>query len=187
MKLTIDKITKILVEAKSKKLDVSMKDILYVIGAQFFDDEKIVFNTLFKGTNNEPDFVEYKFSEKMQFVTKAVEEELKSHETPKNSSKKNEDDISFEENKAYMLNIKKQTEEAMAKGDIDKKDGLKILADITTRLNDKFKVVDTQEEQRVIVNAKYNHICEWTRKECFLQTKEYAMEKWNLVEKEGGV
>lgn len=187
MKLTIDKITKILVEAKSKKLDVSMKDILYVIGAQFFDDEKIVFNTLFKGTNNETDFVEYKFSEKMQLVTKAVEEELKSRETPKSSSKKNEDDISFEENKAYMLNIKKQTEEAMAKGDIDKKDGLKILADITTRLNDKFKVVDTQEEQRVIVNAKYNHICEWTRKECFLQTKEYAMEKWNLVEKEGGV
>ena len=94
--------------------------------------------------------------------------------------------ISFEENKAYMLNLKRQTEEAMAAGEIDKKDGLKILSDISVKLNDRFSVKDENQDQIVIVNSKYDAVCSRCGAEVSRRpiTKDEAMEMYNLVEKE---
>ena len=96
-----------------------------------------------------------------------------------------DEDITFEENKAYMLKLKKDTEDAIEKGEVDKKDGLKILADISTRLNDKFSVNQQQRDQIVIVEQKYNDVCP----RCFAEiarrpiSKEEAMEMYDLIEK----
>mgnify|MGYP003457208386 CR=1 FL=1 len=96
-------------------------------------------------------------------------------------AKKHSEDISFEENKAYMLKLKKDTEDAMQKGEIDKKDALKILTDISTKLNDKFRINQEEREQMVIVSPKYNTICKCGR-ELYIPTKEELMEKYNLIE-----
>ena len=100
--------------------------------------------------------------------------------------KKKSEDISFEENKEYMLNLKRQTEEAMASGEIDKKDGLKILTDISVKLNDKFNVSDSSQEQYVPVFAKYDAVCSRCGAEISRRpiSKEEAIEMYNLVEKE---
>ena len=72
----------------------------------------------------------------------------------------------------------------MANQEIDKKDGLKILAQISTTLNDKFKVSSEDVQQRIFVNKKFNSICSNCGKELYIPTKEDLMEKYDLVEKE---
>ena len=81
-----------------------------------------------------------------------------------------------------MLKLKKDTEKAMNKGEIDKKDGLKILADLSVKLNDKFQVREERVEQVVHVFSKFNAICQCGR-EIYIPTKEDMMKKYNLVEK----
>jgi hypothetical protein len=105
--------------------------------------------------------------------------------TAKKGKGKNSD-ITFEENKEYMLKLKKQTEEAMANGEIETKDGLKILADISVKLNDKFNIADTTKEQLVVVNVKYNSVCEGCGKELYIPTVEDLKKKYNLIENNNG-
>ena len=57
-------------------------------------------------------------------------------------------------------------------------------ADLRVKLNDKFGASEKAEDQYIVVQTKFNHICQWTNRECWLQTKEYAKEHWNLIEKD---
>jgi hypothetical protein len=93
------------------------------------------------------------------------------------------DDITFEENKAYMLKFKKDIEKAIEDGEMEKKDGYKALADISVKLNDKFQVQGEVKEQLIVVNTKFNAICGSCGREIYIPTKEDLMEKYNLVEK----
>ena len=70
----------------------------------------------------------------------------------------------------------------MDDGLVDPKDGLKIMADIRVKLNDKFKVESKQQDRMIVVERKFNFVCPATRKECYQLDKEYAMKKWNLIE-----
>jgi hypothetical protein len=81
--------------------------------------------------------------------------------------------------------LKKDTEDAIAKGEVDKKDGLKILADLSVKLNDRFSVQAEVKDQIVIVEQKYNDVCEYCQHEVARRTmtKEEAMKEYNLVEK----
>lgn len=92
-------------------------------------------------------------------------------------------DITFEENKAYMLKLKKDTEDAIENNEIDKKDGLKILADLSVKLNDKFQVREERIEQVVHVFTKFNAVCQCGR-EIYIPTKQDLMKKYNLIEKQ---
>lgn len=67
-------------------------------------------------------------------------------------------------------------------GELDAKDFIKLDIEIRTKLNDKFAVSEKQDEQRIIVETKFNTICPHTHRECWVQTKEYAMQHWNLIE-----
>ena len=69
-----------------------------------------------------------------------------------------------------------------SKGTIDIKDGLKILTDISVKLNDKFNIADTTKDQLVVVNTKYNSTCEYCNHEIYIPTKEDLMKKYNLIE-----
>ena len=93
-------------------------------------------------------------------------------------------DMSIEE-LAERSGVKQEVLEAMEAGEIDKKDGLKILTDISTKLNDKFSVKEEQVEQVVIVQAKYDDVCPSCGREVSRKplSKEDAMEMYDLIEK----
>ena len=130
-----------------------------------------------------PDYAEtYDNTATMQYLKSYVDMNFSDGTKKKKKIVSEDEDISFEENKAYMLKLKKDTEDAMANGEIEKKDGLKILTDISTKLNDKFNVQSNDTEQLIFVSCKYNKICE-CGKEIFVPTKEQLMEEYGLVEK----
>lgn len=100
----------------------------------------------------------------------------------KTRKQKSDKDITFEENKQEIINLIKETQDALEHGTIEPKDALKIQADLRVKLNDKFSVKEEIQEQLVIVNNKFNAICE-CGKEIYVPTKEELIEKYNLVEK----
>ena len=187
-KINIEDFNKILADAKKMGYNLRMSDIFYTFGLQRFDSSKIVYSVLFGKGSSQDDVDYYDESSKIKFLKKYINANYPSDDVgqpkrgkPKKAEESHED-ITFEENKAYMLKLKKETEEAIKKGEIEKKDGLKILADLSVKLNDKFAVSEKQDEQRIIVYPKFNTICERTNTECWLQTKEFAMQHWGLIE-----
>lgn len=180
-----DQIKRIIDDCARKGHMVSVRDISYVLLTMQFDDSLVAYKCIF---GNDYDYNQeyhntYDITASIVYLKSLVEYTLVNGGKKK---KAKSEDISFEENKAYMLKLKKQTEEAMESGDIDKKDGLKILTDISTKLNDKFSVKDETQEQIVIVNAKYDAICGRCGAEVSRRpiSKEEAMEMYNLVEKD---
>ena len=190
-KISIEDFNKILADAKKMGLDLRMSDIFYTFELQRFDNKEVVYTVLFGKGNTQKVIDDYDKSRKIRFLKKYINtnypiDSMSSHENTiianSNKKKHGHDDITFEENKAYMLKLKKETEDAIENGEIEKKDGLKILADLSVKLNDKFAVSEKQDEQRIIVYPKFNTICERTNSECWLQTKEFAMQHWGLIE-----
>ena len=163
---------------------ISVRDISYVLLSMQFDDPLVAYKCVFGNDYdyNQDYHATYDQTSTMTYLKSYVEYTLLNNK----AKKKKTEDISFEENKAYMLSLKKQTEEAMAAGEIDKKDGLKILADLSVKLNDKFNVSDSSQEQYVHVFAKYDAVCSRCGAEISRRpiSKEEAIEMYNLVEKE---
>ena len=187
MKISIEDINKIIDECKLQGYDFVMSDLMYAILHPQFKDKTIIYYSLFGKGASETEISDYDISPKMSFLKKYVNKNiLKKRTSTKDSIDEDEilEDISFDENKAYMLNLKKKTEEGIQNGSIKHDKGIEILTKLSIALNDKFSVSEKQDEQRVQVQVKYNHICEWTRKECFLQTKEYAIQNWGLADME---
>lgn len=163
---------------------VSVRDISYVLLCIHLDDSLVAYKCIFGNDYdyNQEYHATYDQTATMAYLKTYVEFTLLNDK----KKKKKSEDISFEENKEYMLNLKRQTEDAMAAGEIDKKDGLKILTDISVKLNDKFNVSDSSQEQLVVVNTKYDAVCPSCGREISRRpiTKDEAMEMYNLVEKE---
>ncbi len=163
---------------------ISVRDISYVLLSMQFDDSLVAYKCIFGNDYdyNQDYHATYNQTSTMTYLKSYVEFTLLNDKKKKTKT----EDISFEENKAYMLGLKKQTEEAMAAGEIDKKDGLKILADLSVKLNDKFNVSDSSQEQYVHVFAKYDAVCSRCGAEISRRpiSKEEAIEMYNLVEKE---
>lgn len=175
-------ITTIIDDCKSSGHSVKVRDICYVLLSRYFSDKTMIYRCLFDidGTLDESHANEYAKSKKIAHLSdmlKPYGEKLKS-----SKKRKEGEDISFDENLAYMLKIKKDTEEALAKNEIDKKDGLKILADITVKLNDKFNITEEVKDQMVFVNTKYNAICEGCGREIYIPTKDDLIKEYNLKE-----
>ena len=164
---------------------ISVRDISYVLLSMHLDDSLVAYKCIFGNDYdyNQDYHATYDQTSTMTYLKSYVEFTLLNDGKKK---KKKSEDISFEENKEYMLNLKRQTEEAMANGEIDKKDGLKILTDISVKLNDKFNVSDSSQEQYVHVFSKYDAVCSYCGHEISRRpiSKEEAIEMYNLVEKE---
>ena len=142
---------------------VSMRDIAYAILCSHFEEPIVAYKCIFGND------VDYNQSYHDAYASTGASVFLKDmvnsgfFEEKKKKSKLQVEDISFEENKAYMLQLKRDTEKAIKEGEISKKDGYKILSDISTRLNDKFNVSENAQEQVIFVNSKFNAICECGR------------------------
>ena len=177
--ITNDKIKSIIDECKESRFGVTTRDIAYILLCKYIDD-KVAYKCVF-GADRQFDanrHNDYKNSSAMsmlkQLVDAAVGQELAFDRNG---------DITFEENKAYMLKLKKDTEDAIENNEIDKKDGLKILADLSVKLNDKFQVREERIEQVVHVFTKFNAVCQCGR-EIYIPTKQDLMKKYNLIEKQ---
>lgn len=189
-------------EAKLRGYDVRIRDIAYALMRVKFDDELIAYTVVFGTPEKDSDVTVYDEMESVQYLCRWFEKDL----APKEAEKKAEDIISdikrkrnvaetsedgsitFEENRAgieqQIHEIRELIEQAK---DAEPKD-LKTLAtlqkteaDLRSKLNDKFGASEKGGEQYIIVQPKFNHICEHTRRECWLMTEEWAKEHFHLI------
>lgn len=167
--LSNERINDIIEKCKKSGYTVRVRDVAYAILCHTIEDKAVIYKCLFGEYGSVEEYDGSRATTKVkELVTKAFG---KTHE-----------DISFEENKAYMLKLKKDTEDAIANHEIDKKDGLKILADLSTKLNDKFNVQADNVDQMVFVSCKFNSICESCGRELYIPSKEDLMKQYNLKE-----
>lgn len=89
--------------------------------------------------------------------------------------------ITFEENRDALIRYLGEIQKLMNEKKIDPKDGMKMMTDIRLKLNDKFNIKEAQVEQRIIVQPKFNHTCQYTKKECWLMTEEWAKKQYHLI------
>lgn len=186
--ITNEQIKKTITECSKAKHSISLRDISYILLCKFFEDNATAYRVIYgMDADYNPKYVDtYEQTEAINYLRQYIESTLLSDNPVKKKSKKEvlEEDISFEENKAEILNLIKKTQQAFASGDIEAKDALKIEADLRVKLNDKFAVTEDVRDQIVVVQAKYSSICECGR-ECAPRpiSKEEAMEMYDLVEK----
>lgn len=177
MELTVEKVGEILTNASSQGANLKVRDIAYVLLRRYFDDRSYAWRVCFTEADyNDKTIDAYEEGIGYQFLREVLSE------VRDRGGLLYDEDITFEENKAYMLKLKRDTEMAMEAGDLEKKDGLKILSDLSVKLNDKFSVQAEVKDQMVVVNCKYNSVCECGR-ELYIPTKEQLMEEYGLVEK----
>ena len=181
MELTKEKVGEILTKASDEGLSLKVRDISYVLLTRYFADKSYAYRVCFGADADYSDEAINAYEEGDGYAF--LKEVLATVRDMGNVTY--DEDITFEENKAYMLKLKKDTEDAIAKGEVDKKDGLKILADLSVKLNDRFSVQAEVKDQIVIVEQKYNDVCEYCQHEVARRTmtKEEAMKEYNLVER----
>ena len=182
MELTIEKVGEILTRASENGLNLKVRDISYILLTRYFEDKSYAYRVCFGADSDySPDAIQkHEESEGYKFLKTILNDVREGGFMTRYA-----EDITFEENKAYMLKLKKDTEDAMDRGELEAKDGLKILADLSVKLNDKFSVQAEVKDQMVQVNMKYNDVCEFCSHEVARRpmTKEEAMKEYNLVEK----
>lgn len=183
--ISTEQVKQAIEDCKKAGHDIGIRDIAYVFLSRNFDDIRMPYRCLFGlDVDYNPDYAEtYDKTGTMQYLKGYVDMNFSDGIKKKKKKDADDEDISFEENKAYMLKLKKDTEDAMANGEIEKKDGLKILTDISTKLNDKFNVQSNDTEQLIFVSCKYNSTCSSCGRELYIPTKEQLMEEYNLVER----
>lgn len=180
MELSKEKVGEILTVASDNGINLKVRDISYVLLRRYFEDRSYAWRVCF-GADAEYDdktIDAYEEGDGYQYLVDALSE------VRDKGGVLYDEDITFEENKAYMLKLKKDTEMAMEAGELEKKDGLKILSDLSVKLNDKFSVQNEVKDQMVVVNAKYTDVCEYCGRETAPRpmTKEEAMKTYNLKE-----
>ena len=185
--ISTEQVKQAIEDCKKAGHEIGIRDIAYVFLSKNFDDIRMPYRCLFGlDVDYNPDYAEtYDKTGTMQYLKGYVDMNFLDG-TQKKKRKKTEgddDDITFEENKAYMLKLKKDIEKAIEDGEMEKKDGYKALADISVKLNDKFQVQGEVKEQLIFVSCKYNSTCSSCGRELYIPTKEQLMEEYNLVEK----
>lgn len=185
-------IDRVIEAAKKRGLETRIRDIAYALLRVSLDDAFVAHSVVF-GTPKDNDIQSYESLDNIRFLIQWFEDELSEKATDKDPMEMDIDailssrakdtttDITFEENKAAMVELIARTEEALSENRIELDKGLKIITDLRTKLNDKFKVEERSKEQYIIVQPKHNKICPHTRKECWEMSEEYAKQKFHLI------
>lgn len=168
---------------------VGMRDISYILLCRHYEDRTTAYRILFGlDADFNPDYANtYDQTLAINYLRDYMEFNINDEANAKKKKKKisTDEDISFEENKAEIVNLIKATKQAFERGEIEAKDALKIEADLRVKLNDKFSVTEDVKDQIVVVNQKYDSIC--SRCGCEVArrpiSKEEAMEMYDLTEK----
>ena len=178
MAMTVDEIKDIIKESRLAGHDVKMKDVAYIIVRTVIDDKAVAYRSVFDAAESEDSVKRYEMEPGIKFLKnrlkkyispkaqKSAASATKVQDTSAKDINSKYKDITFEENKEAMLELIDEIQEGMRNKEIDVAVGLKMQTDIRTKLQDKFEVSNKKDEHRIVVNTKFNHICEWTRKEC---------------------
>lgn len=171
MQITNEQIKEILSEMKEKGYDVGLRDLSYAILSRFYVDRNSAFRVVF-GENADLPFDMYDASEKAV----AIEEYMADHffETTETVEVKQDEGMSFDEIKKGL--IEDMNALIVLRDSVDA-DGVSVLepkematvvgriADIRSKLVEKFGTTEKSEEQRVVVMNKYNSICPYCGRE----------------------
>jgi thiol-disulfide isomerase/thioredoxin len=155
---------------------IRVRDIAYTLLSKMFADSKTAYQCLFSGGEGYDEYHDDGMREKLEQYL-SDEGYIRSISTDDDTG-----EITFEENKKEMERLLAKTQKAMDDGVVDPKDALKIMADIRVKLNDKFKVEQTQKDRLIVVNAKYNSVCEHCHHEIYIPTIEDLKKEYNLIE-----
>lgn len=197
-----NKIKTIADSASKRGYEVKIRDIAYAALKVVLGDSEIPYTVVFGSPERKNDIDDYDSLDSVKFLSRWFEKEL----APKEVEKERPEDIiravkkktdvsedgsmSFEENRA---GIEKQIAEVLElKKQLLDADGLctdlktmailqKTEMEARAKLNDKFGASEKSNEQYIIVQPKFNTICEYTRRECWQQTREFAMQHWHLI------
>lgn len=163
---------------KDGGVNVRVRDIAFTLLSKMFADGKTAYQCLFGGDADGYD--DYASDEMRDLLKDYLTDEgfIKTVSTDNETG-----GLTFEENRREMEALLKKTQQAMDDGLVDPKDGLKIMADVRVKLNDKFKVESKRQERTIIVQRKFDFgCCPVTHHECYQLDKEEAMKRWNLIE-----
>lgn len=170
------KLKKIIEDAESKGHKLKVRDVAYAYLCTHFEESAIAYKVVYgedvldtAAFDAKPHIAYIKDQIKYSLVTDASE---------------SVDKMSFDENKKEMIKLIKKTQDAMDEGLMEAKDGLKIIADIRVKLNDKFNVSDKSKSGIVIVEQKFNSLCPSCGREIYVPTKDDMMAQYGLVEKD---
>lgn len=153
---------------------IKMRDIAYAILCSYIQDDSLPYLVIY-GQDSRADEIEaYKNREEIKKLVSDFKNDDGSI-TIDESRRMVEKDIKFIEK---FIKDNKDTLEA---NEISSLMGKK--ADLTVKLFDKLGSNESEQEQMIIVESNYNHICEHLHKECLFYTKEYAMKHFDLIEK----
>lgn len=197
----MNKLESIINEAKKRSYDVRVRDVGYATLVVGLGDEDLAHKLIFGDDGN---IATYKELPHVKFLVNYLNaENLKRKESKeaediakliaKSKGKKTDNadgSMTFEENREgietqlrEIVELKKEAMDSAEGADLKTLALLqKTEADLRVKLNDKFGAAEKTAEQYIIVQPKFNHICEITRRECWLQTKEYAKEHWHLID-----
>lgn len=162
---------------REKGVTVRVRDIAFTLLSKMFADSKTAYQCLF----GQDGFDEYISSDDRTVLEDYMTQEgyIRNISTDAETG-----GITFEENKREMEKMLDDIKRDMEDGLIEKKDGYARMTDIRTKLNDKFKVEQQEQERTIIVEKKFDFVCPHTRHECYQLDKETAMNKFNLIEKQ---
>lgn len=177
-----EQIKQIIDAADKSGFKIGMRDIAYVFLCKSFEDVSSAYRCIFGADReyNQSNVYSYDATGAIEYIRNYIETTFASEK----KRKPRLGDITFEENKAEIIKLIQTTKEALASGEIEAKDALKIEADLRIKLNDKFQVKEEVKDQYVHVFQKYNDVCPYCSHEIARRemTKEDAMKKYNLIE-----
>lgn len=185
--LSTDDLRQIKADCENAGHKIIVKDISFIIVKRMYSDVIVAYKSIYNDNKSDKEIHDFVNSPAIKFLSMYVDSLLKQRQgiddKPTKSKKKTskEDDITFEENKAELIKLIKETQDALERGEIETKDALKIQAELRVKLNDKFNVQEEIKDNVVQVFAKFNSICSCGR-EIYIPTKEDLMKKYNLIE-----
>lgn len=191
MKIGLEDINKIIADCKGIGYNVRMCDIAYAILSRNFKDITIPYTILYGKGGSPVDIKKYDRHKNMKFLKRYISSNFEDRVTSSKGVEKTEsvDDLTFGENKEQLIKNLETIKKMKEKGELDAKDFIKLDIEIRTKLIDKFKVEDKQDEQRIIVYSKYDAICPYCHHEVKSKPAEEAIreikEKYDLVPKKG--
>lgn len=181
MKIGLGDISKLIEDCKKVGFDVKMSDIIYALCVDDFKDKSIPYKTLFDKNATDKEVKAYNRNKYSKFLKKYIDTNFLQKEVIYDIDDKKDSqkyaDLSFEENKDAMIKMIDELKNAYDEGKIEYKDYSDRVSKLRIALNDKFKVAENQDDQKIIVYSNYDTICPYCHHEVRSKSAEDAIEE----------
>lgn len=178
-----EQIVNLISDCRGSGHEVGLRDISFTLLSMMYDNTELAYKSVFGSSDG---FETYLKDSKVAFLKSYIKENVVNAILfgGKDEQGNTISDLSFEENKTEMIKLIKETQDQLRDNKIEAKDALKIQADLRIKLNDKFKVAADVRDSVVVVEQKYNSVCEYCGHEIAVPTEEELIKKYNLVHKQ---